>query len=178
MENLMQNRLKKLLDYNPKTGVFRWKISRRGNCKFGDVAGTINSNGYRVIGIDSKRYYASRLAWLFMEGYLPEYEIDHENRVEDDNKWKNIRHVSRQCNLRNRGRQRNNTSGVTGVFWAKPKKKWRAQIAISDKMKHLGYFKVFKDAVLARWQAEVDNNWPGCNDHTDAFIYLNNEKQI
>ena len=172
MEKLTQERVKELLDYDPNTGLFRWKVPR-GRCKVGDIAGTIRGDGYRNIMIDYKQYLASRLAWLYMEGHFPEYECDHENRVKDDNKWDNIRHVSRQCNNRNRGRLKNNTSGVTGIHWSQQRGHWIAQIMISGKTKFLGHFKDFTGAVKARWEAEVECDWPGCNDHTDAYCYLN-----
>jgi len=140
MENLTQERLKELLDYNPDTGIFIWKVSGHG-CETGDVAGSLNNRGYRQIGIDYKVYRASRLAWLYMESYFPEHDVDHINRVEGDDKWSNLRHVSHQCNLRNCGRHRNNKSGVTGVSWHKQNEKWVAMIMAVDKQKHLGYFK-------------------------------------
>ena len=123
MENLTQERLKELLDYNPDTGVFTRRVSVQG-CKAGDIAGCLNGKGYRRISVDSKVYVASRLAFLYMGGYLPEYDVDHINRIRDDNKWSNLRHVSRQCNMRNGSRRSTNTSGITGVCWCKQYKKW------------------------------------------------------
>jgi len=171
MGNLTQERLKELLDYDQDTGIFRWRVNRGG--KAGDIAGSIRTNRYRRIMVDGKLYQSSRLVWLFMEGYFPEHECDHENRIKDDDRWDNIRHVSSQCNNRNRGRSKNNTSGVTGISWHKTCEKWHAQIEINYKHKHLGYFKEFKDAITARWDAEVEHDWPGCNSHTDAYCYLN-----
>jgi hypothetical protein len=45
---LTAERLRELLDYDPETGVFRWKMNRRR----GKVAGTLRPDGYRQIGID------------------------------------------------------------------------------------------------------------------------------
>ena len=171
MHNLTQDRFKELLDYNPETGVFTRKVSR-GGCKAGEIAGSVTGRYYRCISIDNKQYRASRVAFLFMEGYFPEYDMDHINRIRDDNRWKNLRHVSRQCNARNSGIQSNNTSGITGVCWNKQYNKWRAGIKISGKLKSLGCFKDFKDAVKARWKAELKYDWAGCNSHTDAYCYL------
>jgi hypothetical protein len=65
---------------------------------------------------------------------------DHANRNGFDNQKKNIRICTKKENCRNRLKSRNNTSGFKGVFWYKPTKKWRAQIQINYKHKHLGYF--------------------------------------
>jgi len=173
MGKLTQERLKELLDYNPDTGVFTWKVIRWGGIAAGKQAGCVIPNGYRQIRVDYKLYQASRLAWLFMEGYLPEYDTDHINRIRGDDRWINIRHVSRQCNIRNQGRSKKNTSGVTGVCWDKKCGKWMARIKINYKEKNLGRFSEFKDAVKTRWEAEVECGWPECNSHSDAYCYLN-----
>ena len=52
-----QTRLKELLAYNPKTGVFTWNITR-GKAKKGSVAGHKNKVGYIEIGLDNKLYLA------------------------------------------------------------------------------------------------------------------------
>jgi len=174
MAKLTQNRLRHFLNYNPGTGVFTWKVSR-GGVKVGSQAGDVKASGYRYIAVSGKRYLASRLAWLFMEGYFPEHEMDHINRFRDDNRWENLRHVTKQCNARNSKRLNTNTSGITGVSWHKKTGKWRASAVIDGEPKHLGLFRSFINAVKARWQAEVEHGWPGCNSHTDAFCYLHGE---
>ena len=115
---LTQKRLKELLYYNLDTGIFTNRIDR-SNVKVGDIAGYINSKGYRCIRVDCKIYRASRLAWLYMKGYFPEHEVDHEDRVRHNDRWKNLRHLTHSCNLKNRGVNSNNTSGITGVNWDK-----------------------------------------------------------
>lgn len=89
---LTQKRLKKLLYYNPDTGIFTWKINSRRSLKDAP-AGNLHPSGYIRIGIDSKEYRAHRLAFLYMEGYIPENDVDHINRVRDDNRWKNLREL-------------------------------------------------------------------------------------
>lgn len=53
----------------------------------------------------------------------------------------------------------NNTSGVTGVSWFEPTKKWAARISGNDGAKVLGYFPCFAVAVRARRQAERENGF-------------------
>lgn len=176
MKKLTQERLKELLHYDPKTGVFTWLKTVSKKVKCGNVAGSIrNTYGYRQIKIDGKLCKASRLAFLYMEGYFPEYEVDHRNRITGDDRWKNLRHVSHQCNMRNRSIQKNNKSGITGIFWHKIAQKWVAHIRISGKTTHLGYFKDKFDAARARWNAEVKHSFPGCNTTSSAYLYIQND---
>lgn len=49
----------------------------------------------------------------------------------------------------------NNTSGVTGVYWNKKLKKYRAYIQKDGKNYNLGFFVNFEDAVKARKEAEI-----------------------
>jgi hypothetical protein len=46
--NLSQTRLKELLDYNPATGIFRWRVATNGRIRIGEVAGSIHVKGHRV----------------------------------------------------------------------------------------------------------------------------------
>lgn len=168
---LTQKRLKELLDYNPKTGIFTWLISR-GSIKKGNISGCVNkSTGYLIIGIDNKRNKAHRLAFLFMEGYLPENEIDHIDRNILNNKWANLREVSHLCNMRNCNTAKNNKSGINGVSWRNDRKKWRAFIGVG-KMINLGVFDNLIDAARARWEAEVKYGFPNCNTISSSYMYL------
>ena len=83
-----------------------------------------------------------------------------------------LRHVSRQCNNRNCIIGKNNKSGVIGVSWSKPNKKWVSQITVERKVNYLGRFVNLKDAVQARWEAEVKYGFPNCNTTSSAFTYL------
>lgn len=129
-----------LLEYNAKTGVFRWKRN-------GKEAG-FESHGYTRIKVKGKRYFAHRLAWLFTYGDWPENEIDHINRIKNDNRISNLRAVTHQENHHNKGAKRNNTSGAVGVV--KRGKKYEAKIQRWKKYKHIGYFDTFEEAVAAR----------------------------
>lgn len=145
-----QKRLKQLLSYDPKTGLFTRLVGRRGpNARAGDVAGCDNGQGYIRIYVDGKPYKGHRLAWLYMTGeWVP--EVDHENTDRSDNRWDNLREATRAQNRTNCGPYKNCTSGLKGVSFYKRTGKWKAQIQSGGKKVGLGYF-VTKEAAHAAY---------------------------
>ena len=116
-----QEEIKKILKYKKKKGVF---IFRRDYKKYkkGDTLHTnINGSGYPSCGILKERILVHRLAWLYKKGYLPKEGIIHHKDTDKLNfKWKNLEHISQQCNvLANKNNLSNNTSGIKGVTWHK-----------------------------------------------------------
>ena len=174
---LAQKKLKQILNYDPLTGVFIWIVTPTICVKVGSVAGCLDKKGYIDIGISGKIYKAHRLAWLYVYGYFPEYEIDHIDRNKSNNRINNLRHASHQCNQRNVGLQQNNTSGIKGVSWHKQRDKWRAEIKVNYKNYHLGLFTDFTEAVCTRLAAEQCLNWPSCDSNTSANQYVNNLRE-
>ena len=170
-QKLTQKRLRELLHYNPETGVFKWNLLV-GRSVVGGTAGSLDKDGYRHIGINKKDYKAHRLAWLYINGYFPENQVDHINRKKDDNRFKNLREVSQTCNNRNMGNPCHNTSGVKGIVWHRGTKKWRAQLMVNKKMFHLGLYKDFLDAVCARLAGEQRLNWSECDSLSPAARYV------
>lgn len=56
--------------------------------------------------------------------------------------------------MMNRGIQKNNTSGITGVYYNKKYSKWHARIKVNGEYIHLGYFDDINEAASARYNAE------------------------
>ena len=172
-EKLTQEKLKELLDYDPETGIFTNKIDRGRRAKKGNVAGIFHvSTGYWHIKIDNKIYKAHRLAFLYMEGYLPENCVDHIDRNKINNKWDNLREVSISCNNKNCNLRKDNNSGITGVSWYKKYNKWQSVIKTPKQQINLGCFDNLIDAAKARWEAEIKYNYPNCNTTSSSYLYL------
>ena len=191
-KNLTQDYLKECLIYDPIKGTFIWKIRPQSHFKSTDkmnssmicniwnshyankFAGNTNTNKnkYTNISIDKKSYPSHRLAFLYMEGYNPEYEIDHIDRNKSNNKWSNLRHVTPTCNTQNKNIYKSNKTGVNGVSFISNENRWRVRITIHKKQVHLGYYTNFIDAVKARYEEEKNNPMWSCSTNTTAYLYL------
>jgi len=110
---LTAHRLRKVLNYNPTTGKFRWRVTISSRALAGSVAGTYGRRGHNQIRIDGKLYQSSRLAWLYKTGRWPKLEIDFINRNRSDTRWANLREVT-PSQIRTKARRRSKL-GVRGV---------------------------------------------------------------
>lgn len=149
---LTQSRLKEVLSYDPESGDFTWIKKRKGGTKVGDIAGGMSQVRYWRISIDYGRYQCHRLAFLYMTGHWPTLGVDHIDHDRTNNKWQNLRDVLEIENHKNMSKNRNNTSGATGVGKS-PSGKWRAHIGVNGDFITLGTYDDFDDAVAARKQA-------------------------
>jgi hypothetical protein len=131
--------LKERLEYNPGTGVFT-HLTNTTHKKKGDVAGFTHSKGYVHVCCAGKEYKAHRLAYLYMMGYMPE-EVDHEDRVKDNNKWSNLRESDRVLNTNNVGVRKDNTTGVRGLsFDKRGKKHWTYRRQYNGKQETYSFY--------------------------------------
>lgn len=104
------------LDYEPETGIFRWKRARAIRTKVGAVAGRRDPRGYIRLPFNYTNYMAHRVAWAFTHGVWPQYGIDHINGEKADNRIVNLRDVSQSVNMQNQRRApRNSSTGLLGV---------------------------------------------------------------
>lgn len=150
---ITEKRLREVLNYDPKTGVFRWRVSKARSVKVGEIAGHVNDRGYVKITLDRATYRAHRLAWLYVYGKWPSEHIDHINGITDDNRISNLRQATRAQNMHNSRRPKNNTSSFKGVYWRKDRSKWAAMIGICRKRIFLGYFDCKHEAYAAYCKA-------------------------
>lgn len=142
-----QDRLKQVLDYNPDTGVFHWKIPIGPRVRVGDVAAVYKGNGYARIQIDGVRYNAHRLAWLYVYGVYPEILVDHINLDKSDNRIANLRVATETENRRNTKTLKNSKTGVKGVTHSTScLGKYEARIGDKGKNYYLGVFETIEAA--------------------------------
>jgi len=132
--------LKAVLDYSPFSGVFNWKVSPNSRVAVGSQAGTVDFWGYRKISYKRKMYKCHKLAWYFMTGVMPDFQIDHEDGIKTNNSWINLRPCNSSNNQANSGLRKNNTSGFKGVSFIKKSGKFMASIKHNYRLKNLGLF--------------------------------------
>jgi hypothetical protein len=83
-------------------------------------------------------------------------EIDHKDGDKLNCLDENLRICKHLENTRNRGKNKNNTSGYKGVIWHKPSKKWEAYISDNNgNREHLGLFSTIETAAKAYNTAAV-----------------------
>lgn len=150
---LTQQELKQNLNYSEETGVFIWGINKVGGPKQGREAGTVTANNYISICVLRKRYYAHRLAWLYVYGEFPENQIDHINHNRSDNRIKNLRCVTHAENAMNMARRKTSKSGCAGVTWDKANKKWEVKLKKGELNLFIGRFAKLANAIRARKNA-------------------------
>ena len=153
---LTQVELKRLLHYNQNTGLFTRKV-RTANCmKVGDIAGYVNTHKdgkkYVVVRVNTKKYYAHILAVLYMTGWLPKGEVDHDDGDGTNNRWGNINDVTSSDNRKNRRMPSNNSTGCVGVYLRKDK--YFVSISINKRPINLGTHDCIFEAACARKSAE------------------------
>lgn len=140
-----QKLLHELFDYDPKTGIFRWK-KRLANCiKVGDIAGS-NHDGYVRITIKRKRHFAHNLAWIYMTGETPPHFVDHIDGNPSNNRFSNLRLATKSQNKMNEKLRKDNKIGLKGVCYHKHSKKFVTQIYVDGKQKTIGYYSEAEDA--------------------------------
>lgn len=130
--------------YDPESGAFFWIVKTGIKTWVGKRADVGNDSGYRVIHFRYQTYLAHQVV-CFLFGISGEGEIDHINGMRFDNRVENLRLVSRAENQQNRRTiTKANTTGFQGVH--KKGRRFLAQITISNKNKHLGYFDTPEEA--------------------------------
>jgi HNH endonuclease/AP2 domain len=166
--------LRRLLDYIPSTGALIWKTrppTSKYNLGFnrrlaGKPAGSVSGNAargnqYPVVGIRHngiyQQYKAHRVIWKMMTGDEPPDFIDHKDGDAFNLKWCNLRAASNAQNLHNAKLRTDNRSGVKGVFWDAPHKKWRAVISVNKQSFRLGRYSTVEEAeaVISRKRHEL-----------------------
>ena len=117
---------------------FKWHTKADGNLCY---AARTQRQGKKSIKIKMHR--------LLMGATDSKIYIDHINGDTLDNRMCNLRICTHAENMRNRGKNKNSTSGYKGVHFYKAYQKWQSNIMHERKRVCLGYFDTAEEAAKA-----------------------------
>lgn len=144
--------VREALSYDPDTGILTWKkrplhhfehraAQRTWNTRYsgteaGSERGTKRLNQERYLGVRvcGVTYMAHRIIWLLLKGSFPASQIDHINNRRQDNRLVNLREATPSQNQHNSPLQRNNTTGVKGVYFDKRTEEWVGRVYLKRKI--------------------------------------------
>lgn len=145
--------IKELLQYDPTTGFLMWRQSKKR-------AGWLERDGYCRVSLKGRAVLSHRVAWALVTGAWPKGEIDHANRIKNDNRWVNLREATRSTNLQNQIAPRSdNLLGILGVS-KRESGRFRARITKHGETISIGTFDN-KDDAKSAYDAAKQRVHPG-----------------
>lgn len=133
---------------NTTTGIITRKIAK-GNRKAGSVVGTKSAPfGHLAVEINKKSFLLHRVVWALYYGEWPSMDIDHINRVPDDNRISNLRLATVSQNIANSKVYKSNRLGVRGVRKVR-ENRYMARIRVMGNGMYLGTFETISEASAA-----------------------------
>ncbi len=151
-----------VMDYNPETGIVTAKV-RFSNRPAGMPIGSNTSYGYLATSLFGKKVQIHRLAWFLHYGEWPEMDIDHVNGIKKDNRISNLRLATISQNQLNKPIQKNNSSGVKGVYWNKRDNKYIASVQHQGRKHTAGRFDDLESAKNAVEELRIKLAGEFCN---------------
>jgi hypothetical protein len=145
-----QAQVKRFFEY--RDGELYWKIIPSNKIKKGNKAGSVNSKGYRQVGIGKNVYRYGRIIYLMFHGYLPEC-VSYIDSNPLNTRIENLREATPSQISCHKKKLSNNTSAFKGVSFHKQVGKYKAAIVKKKKSHHLGYFDTPEEAYKAYCKA-------------------------
>lgn len=165
---LSQQELKEYLDYDPNTGHLTWIKKANKKTVLGSRAGSKMKSGYRAIKLFGKKYLEHRLIWCWVYGYYPTQQLDHDNRIRDDNRISNLSEVTISQNARNRA-VRDSRTGEIGIWYCKRRDRFIAEITLHGKKVYQAAFVNADDAIQQRKLKEIELGLSSSNQEQETL---------
>ena len=138
--------LRRMLSYDPATGILRWLIAPARRVKVGDEAGHLDVSGYRRVKFSGLRLPAHRVAWALFYGTWPRLPIDHANGISHDNRIANLRLAPPGKNRANSvTKSKHGTKGLD----RRRSGRWRVRIWRDGANRPVGLFDTKEEAMAA-----------------------------
>jgi hypothetical protein len=130
--------------------VAKKPYGRHGRKSAGEIAGSMNSTGYWQLKFKGRMYLAHRIVYFIEKGSWPVGDIDHINGDKTDNRFENLRDVTRGENKRSYvTKSPGKTSKFRGVYLPSGRTKWVSRIEFKGVNKVIGYYDTEEEAALA-----------------------------
>jgi hypothetical protein len=154
MRELTQEYLQELFDY--KDGCLYWKNDRNTVKVKNKRAGYVHTQtGYRRLSINHYPYLEHRIIFLHQFGYLPKC-LDHKDGNRENNNIENLRPATYVENMHNRKLNKDNKSGIKGVWYVPSRQSWRARIRSKNLLVFCKYYKTLEEAEKGIKQARAE----------------------
>ena len=98
----------------------------------GSVCGTLMANGYLSLWYKNRTYLVHRIIWLMHNKQWPKNQIDHINRIRNDNRIENLRDVTQSRN--------NNNNQAKGYSYNSSTGGYMARITVDGQFIYLGVY--------------------------------------
>lgn len=143
---LTRESLLKQVAYDPVTSTFTWTARKPGVVK--GKFGWLGNEGYPMVKINGETHSVHCLVWLVETGEYPDLEVDHINGIRHDNRFSNLRLLTKSDNIRNqrKAQKRNKSTGVLGVSYNIKRNKFSAQITVDSRKIWLGRYDTLAEA--------------------------------
>lgn len=154
MKDITHDEIRRLLDYEPETGRFFWRVNRRPSIKAGDEAGHRSVRPHHdrwVVKVGGQRYLRARLAWFWMMGNWPLLHVDHADGDSMNDRWNNLREATHSQNLANAAKPKSGKTPLKGAYLKNGK--FVSQIGYGGEHIHLGTFETAEEAHAAYMNA-------------------------
>lgn len=127
-------------EFKTKSAFDRWN-----KLFLGKMTGShIRKDGYLGTSIKRSHFLTHRVIFTMKNGEIPYgFEIDHIDGNRKNNKIENLRLAERSQNQMNRKINKNNKSGVKGVFFRPETNKWRAVIRANNKFYRMQFLNLY-----------------------------------
>lgn len=138
--------------YDPESGLVYYVTPGKGR-RADRPAGSLNPVSKRhYLFFEGTKYARSRVAWVLMTGQDPgcDREIDHVNGDPSDDRWANLRSLTRSENLM--ARRAYGKSGLKNITLYRRKNgtvAYRARVCYGGESHYLGTFEHEEEATLA-----------------------------
>ena len=146
-------RLREVSDYDPVGGNLVWRQRPSNRIRIGDVAGFVNTLGYREIRVDGELYLAHRLIWKWFHGINPVGELNH---LGQEGRSPKLNHIHLLADVSPRDHrvttsQANKSSGFPlGVSKCSRYNAYQASIHdLTGRQVHLGVYDTIPEAAAA-----------------------------